>query len=289
LSPPARETFVVFADYVLMTVKLQFHDCGDPRTLGIASRSKPRNIGRTVAMVAAVDRESPAIWHQWAGERARSGCLEQMITEELYDHTWEISASQIVEILGLKPGQTVVDAGSGWGRLIHALKVKIPSLQIRGYELTPEFVERSRNLLAQTHLDGGVVIERADLTQAELPPNTADAFYSSRVLHYIKDKHAAVARLYGCLKPGGRGLIIIPNRSCPYRWFTYRHARLYPVSRIGEIMQDAGFRDLRYGGFGFFPSHPRLRHTSIACGIDRRLSHTPLGRLAGLAYVTGTK
>jgi ubiquinone/menaquinone biosynthesis C-methylase UbiE len=240
-------------------------------------------------MVAAIDRESPAIWRQWADERARSGHLERMIAEELFDHTWEISSSQIIDVLDLKPQEVVVDAGSGWGRLIHGIKSKMPSLQIRGYELTPEFVERSRRLLQHTHLDDGVAIERADLTQVKLPENSADAFYSSRVLHYIKDKHAAIRNLHGALKPGGRGVIVIPNSACPYRWFTYRHANLYPISQIGKIMREVGFRDLQYGGFGFFPSRPRLAHTSIACRIDRGLSRTPLNRFAGLAYVRGTK
>jgi ubiquinone/menaquinone biosynthesis C-methylase UbiE len=235
------------------------------------------------------DRESPAIWRHWANERARSGHLERMIAEELHDHTWETSSSQIIDILGLRPGEIVVDAGSGWGRLIHALKTKIPSLQIHGYELTPEFVERANQLLIQTQLDNGVSIERADLTQTALPKNFADAFYSSRVLHYIKDKHAALRNLYACLKPGGRGVIIIPNRDCPYRWFTYRHASLYPIARVGSAMEEIGFQNLKYGGFGFFPSHPRLSHRSIACRIDQRLSRTTLSRFAGLAYVRGTK
>jgi SAM-dependent methyltransferase len=240
-------------------------------------------------MGVTLDRESPAIWHHWANERAQSGCLDEMIGEELFDHTWETSSTQIIDVLNLKPGQTVVDGGSGWGRLVHALKFKIPSLQIRGYELTPAFVERSRRLLKSAGVDAGVEIECADLTQAELPKSTADAFYSSRVLHYIADKHAAIRNLHGCLKPGGRGMIVIPNRYCPYRWFPYTHATLYPITGIKKIMQEVGFKDLQYGGFGFFPSRPRLPHTSIACRADHALSRTPLKMMGGLVYVRGIK
>ena len=240
-------------------------------------------------MGVTADRESPAIWRYWARERARSGHLERMIDDELYDHTWETSSSQIIRILDLKPGERVVDAGSGWGRIIHALKTKIPTLEIRGYELTQEFVERSRRLLEQTHLNDGVIIERADLTQNALPTDFADAFYSTRVLHYIKDKHAALHNLFTCLKPGGRGVIVIPNRDCPYRRITYRNAPLYPITQIGDLMEEIGFHDLQFGGFGFFPSYPRLSHRSIACRIDRWLSDTSLKRVAGLAYVRGTK
>jgi SAM-dependent methyltransferase len=240
-------------------------------------------------MDATLEREAATIWHKWADERARSGRLEQMISEELFDHTWKTSSVQIIEILNLKPGETVADAGSGWGRLIHALKFAMPSLRIHGYELTEEFADRSRELLKFTALDDGVAIECADLTHGSLPRNYFDAFYSSRVLHYIDDKRAALKALYESLKPGGRGVIIVPNRHCPYRWFTYRHAPLYPASEIGRIMRELGFRNIKYGGFGFFPSRPRLAHTSIACRIDHSLSRTPLNRFAGLAYVYGTR
>jgi ubiquinone/menaquinone biosynthesis C-methylase UbiE len=165
----------------------------------------------------------------------------------------------------------------------------MPSLQVRGYELTPEFVERSQRLLKQTRLDDGVTIEHADLTRVALPKESADAFYSSRVLHYIDDKPAVIRNLYGCLKPGGRGMIIIPNRACPYRWFTYRHATLYPISRIGQLMRQQGFLNLRYGGFGFLPSRPRLSSSSVACRVDLALSRTPLNAIAGLTYVSGAK
>jgi ubiquinone/menaquinone biosynthesis C-methylase UbiE len=235
------------------------------------------------------ERIDPAIWHRWADERARSGHLDRMISEELFDHTWQTSATQITSILDLKPGESVIDAGSGWGRLIHALKSTIPSLQIRGYELTPEFAERSREILHHAGLDKDVEIECADLTEAALPTNCIDAFYSSRVLHYIQDKRAALTNLHGALKPGGRGVVIIPNRYCPYRWFTYKHAPLFSIRRMGTLMQEVGFRNLQYGGFAFFPAHPRLPHTSVACRIDTALSRTPLSHIAGLAYVRGTK
>jgi ubiquinone/menaquinone biosynthesis C-methylase UbiE len=240
-------------------------------------------------MTLTSSRTTTESWHQWADERMKSGHLEQMISEELFDHTWQTSARQIIDILALKPGETVVDAGSGWGRMIHALKSTIPTLRIRGYELTPEFANRSRELLQSSALAADVEIECADLTEAKLPCGQIDAFYSTRVLHYIEDKQTALGNLYDSLRPCGRGLVIIPNRHCPYRWLTYRHAPLYPIGGIGAIMAEVGFKNLRYGGFGFFPPRPRLAHTSIACRIDQALSRTPLSRLAGLAYVCGTK
>ena len=42
------------------------------------------------------------------------------------------------------------------GRVIHALKSHKPALQIDGFELTEEFVDRARRLLRETGLYQGV-------------------------------------------------------------------------------------------------------------------------------------
>jgi SAM-dependent methyltransferase len=226
-------------------------------------------------------------WRYKAAERAASGALESMVSKELFDHTWMASARHLRTALGLQPDHRLLDAGCGWGRMIHALKYHQPSLRIDGVELTREFVERARKLLADARLDDRVTIREADLTTVELEANVYDAFYSTRVLHYIDDKRTVLAKLYRGLKPGGRGMIVLPNRLCPYRWFTYRHAPLYPIGAIGAIMTDVGFKNLRYGGFGFLPSSPRLSHRSLACKVDYAVSRTPIGRLGGLAFVVG--
>jgi len=233
--------------------------------------------------------QSHASWRQKAAERSASGQLEAMVSSELFDHTWKASAQNIISALRLNGSERVLDAGCGWGRVIHALKSHMPALQIDGFELTDEFVDRARRLLRESELDQGVTITPADLTTAAFSPATYDAFYSTRVLHYIEDKKAVLRRLHGALKPGGRGMIVLPNRRCPYRWLTYRHAPLFPIESVGEIMAEVGFRKLSYGGFGFFPAEPRLPHESFACKLDRALSNSPLGHFAGLAYVVGTK
>ena len=207
--------------------------------------------------------KTQASWPQKATERSASGQLEAMVSSELFDHTWKASAQNIISALRLNGSERLLDAGCGWGRVIHALKSHKPALQIDGFELTEEFVDRARRLLRETGLYQGVRIARADLTTAAFSPATYDAFYSTRVLHYIEDKKAVLRALHAALKPGGRGMIVLPNRRCPYRRLTYRHAPLFPIESIGEIMADVGFQDLSYGGFGFFPAKRRLPHESF--------------------------
>jgi SAM-dependent methyltransferase len=212
-----------------------------------------------------------------------------MVSEELYDHTWVASAQHIREALRLAPGQRVLDAGCGWGRVIHALKHHEPTLRIDAIELTAEFVERARRMLAAERLDRDVTITQADLLTVELEEGAYDAFYSTRVLHYIDDKRTVLAKLFRSLVPGGRGIVVLPNRLCPYRWLTYRHAPLYPIGAVGRLMREIGFEDLRYGGFGFLPARPRLSYRSPLCRLDYAISRTPLGHFGGLAYVAGCR
>jgi ubiquinone/menaquinone biosynthesis C-methylase UbiE len=226
-------------------------------------------------------------WLDSAQEKACSGQLDDAIAQELFDHTWKISAIQISRILRLRSGDRVLDAGAGWGRLIHALKYHDRSLCIDGYELTPERAERARRLLQESGLAEGVHIVEADLISAAIPQARYDAFYSSRVLHYIDDKPTVLAKLHASLKPGGRGLIILPNRNCPYRWLTYHHGPLFPISQVGRLMKATGFRNITYGGFGFIPPFRRFSADSFAGRLDLALARTPLCHFAGLAYVVG--
>jgi SAM-dependent methyltransferase len=235
------------------------------------------------------DRKTGESWRRKAADRAGSGMLESMVSNELFDHTWVATAWHLHRALDLRPNQRLLDAGCGWGRVIHALEYHEPTLRIDGLELTAEFVERARRLLHEASLDDHVTITQADLTTAEIPAGVYDAFYSTRVLHYVDDKRGVLERLHRGLRPGGRGIVILPNRYCPYRWLTYHHAPLYPIGAVGKLMRDVGFTDLRYGGFGFLPPRPRLSHRSILCRVDYALSRTPLGHLGALAWVMGRK
>ena len=228
-------------------------------------------------------------WMTKAKIRSETGILDDMVSKELFDHTWISSIRQIEGHLDIRDGQRILDAGCGWGRLVFGLKHFHPSLAIDGYELTNQFVAKAREILKKADLDDGVTITQGNLLEIDLPEGTYDAFYSSRVLHYIDDKKRVVEKLYASLKEGGRGMIILPNSRCFYRWFTYKHAPLYPIRSVGEILKSVGFKDVYCGGYGFVPATMRFSHDSMVASFNDRLSATPLGRFGGLAFAVGRK
>jgi cyclopropane fatty-acyl-phospholipid synthase-like methyltransferase len=237
-----------------------------------------------------MSRESYAQhWYPNAKARAEQGILDAMVSNELFDHTWMASIHQLQKQLRFADGQTVLDAGCGWGRLLVGVKHFHPNVSIDGYELTAEFVDKARELLEQYELADGVRVVQADLLETELPRDHYDSLYSSRVVHYIQAKELLIGKFHAALKEGGRAMIIIPNRSSPYQRRVYKHAPLYPIRSVGRIMEAAGFRAIRYGGYRFLPSSRRFAYDSVAARIENALAATPIGRFAGLAYVVGDK
>lgn len=228
-------------------------------------------------------------WHKKAKLRKETGILNRMISTELFDHTWIATIKQLEKNLRIRDGQKILEAGSGWGRLIYGLKFYHKGIIIDGYELTTEFVNKSGEILKEANLHNGVRIIQGDLLEVDIPENYYDSFYSARVLHYIQNKEYVIEKLYRSLKNEGKGMIILPNRLCPYRWLTYKHAPLYPINSIGRIMKQLGFKNIKYGGYGFVPGIIRFSYDSFVVNLEKFLSYTPLGKFAGLAFVVGKK
>src|SRR5690348_5986645 len=102
-------------------------------------------------------------WIAWATQKNASGNLDEMAAEELFDHTWEASGHHILRLLKPTAAMRLLDAGCGWGRVIHSLKYHRPELAIDGIELTEEFVLRARDILTKSGMMQNVNIQQGDL------------------------------------------------------------------------------------------------------------------------------
>ena len=105
---------------------------------------------------------------------------------------------------GPKPGERVVDLGSGAGMdsLLAALWVGDGGLVI-GVDMTPEMIERSRALAAKLRLKN---IEFREGLIEELPVEDgwADVVISNGVINLCPDKIGVYRQIYRVLRPGGR-------------------------------------------------------------------------------------
>ena len=109
-----------------------------------------------------------------------------------------------VRHLGLKPGEVVVDLGSGAGMdTFLAANAVGAAGRVHGFDLTPDMLERAHaNAAAGGYKN--VSFERTDIEKLPLPDGAADAAISNCVINLTPDKAAVYREIHRVLKPGGR-------------------------------------------------------------------------------------
>jgi len=109
--------------------------------------------------------------------------------------------------LDLKPGETVLDLGSGGGldAFLSARQVG-PEGRVIGVDMTPAMLERARQNAAK---GGFTNVEFREGRLEALPVETAsvDAVTSNCVINLVPDKAAVFREVSRVLKPGGRVVI----------------------------------------------------------------------------------
>jgi len=132
-----------------------------------------------------------------------------------YDEGWleGLPAGSIASFAGtgnpfriglLRPGERVVDVGSGAGiDSLIAAKMVGPDGHVIGVDMTPAMLERARRSANEAAL--GHVEFHAGLAESlPVPDGWADVVISNGVLNLLPDKLAALQEMARVLKPAGR-------------------------------------------------------------------------------------
>lgn len=104
----------------------------------------------------------------------------------------------------LKPGEVVVDLGSGGGLDVFLAAKKLgPTGKAIGIDMTPEMIERAR-ANAQAGGYANVEFHQSTIDRIPLPDASVDCVISNCVLNLAPDKPAVFREIFRVLKPGGR-------------------------------------------------------------------------------------
>ena len=109
-----------------------------------------------------------------------------------------------VAILSLKPGQTVVDLGSGAGFDCFLAAPKVGSAgRIIGVDMTPEMIDKARRNSEKGGFEN-VEFRLGEIEHLPVADNQADVVISNCVINLAADKAQVLKETYRVLKPGGR-------------------------------------------------------------------------------------
>jgi len=145
---------------------------------------------------------------------ALDGCCDP-ITSNLYDatQTGELPETAVLASLGcgnptalaeLKPGETVLDLGSGGGIdvLLSAKRVG-PTGKVFGLDMTDEMLALANENKTNAGVEN-VEFLKGEIENIPLPDNCVDVIISNCVINLSANKERVLREAFRVLKPGGR-------------------------------------------------------------------------------------
>lgn len=114
------------------------------------------------------------------------------------------------------PDGTVLDAGTGPGRLVIELATRRPDLTVLGMDISPDMVTTARRNVEAAGVAGRTRIERADVADLPLPTGSIDLIISTASFHHWADVPGAARELRRVIRPGGH-ILIYDLRFAPWR------------------------------------------------------------------------
>ena len=111
-------------------------------------------------------------------------------------------AQAVIDDLGLRGDETVLDAGCGSGSVTFDLLERLPRGRIYAVDSSPDMISKITQGIEERGITNVIPLE-ASLTDFELPEQV-DVVFSNAVLHWIPDDDALFGCLFRAAKPGGR-------------------------------------------------------------------------------------
>jgi SAM-dependent methyltransferase len=173
---------------------------------------------------------------------------------------YKAQADYALAELGESAEGLVLDVGCGTGWLLRKAVRSRPDLQGLGIDISGEMISTARAEATRESVEGLVFLES---DWESIDPATLETGVCSRPiiaavcvssLHYFSDPPAAVRKIYECLLPGAKFVLVdrAKEGSMLTRLWGFLHERIikdqvrfYSSSELLDIVKSAGFREVR--------------------------------------------
>ena len=153
------------------------------------------------------------------------------------------------EFAKIRPGDTVVDLGSGAGNdAFIARRIVGGTGRVIGIDITDKMIGLAKDNAAKLGYKN-VEFRQGDIDSMPLSSNTANVVVSNCVLNLVPNKHKVFSEIFRVLKPGGHFSIsdIVIEGELPSKWKDV--AELYAGCVSGAIQKSAYLGIIEEAGF----------------------------------------
>jgi SAM-dependent methyltransferase len=229
------------------------------------------------------------------------------VTTNLYDEAEKsgLPANAVLASLGcgnptalaeLKPGETVLDLGSGGGIdvLLSARRVG-PAGKAYGLDMTDDMLALARENQRQAGVEN-VEFLKGEIEQIPLPDNSVDVVISNCVINLSADKDRVLREAFRVLKPGGRFAVsdVVVRGEVPEE---VRRSMLLWVGCVAGALEEREYAaKLERAGFCCISMEPTrvytvddARHFLVEAGIDVDVIASQIEGKFMSAFIRATK
>jgi cyclopropane-fatty-acyl-phospholipid synthase len=171
----------------------------------------------------------------WLDEQLLYTCAYYARPELTLEQAQVAKMDHVCRKLGLRPGETVVEAGCGWGALaLHMAREY--GVSVRAYNVSREQIAYARERARVEGLDGRVEFLEEDWRRIS---GRCDAFVSVGMLEHVGvDNYRELGDvIHRVLPPHGRGLIHTIGRNYPGQLYAWIRHRIFPGAQPPALSQ----------------------------------------------------
>lgn len=129
------------------------------------------------------------------------------ISFKLYDQ----AISDMLQIMEIKPGETILDAGCGPG--VHSIRAAKAGVKVCAIDISEAMLKHAQQRVKDVGLSDSIEFHQKDLTKLDFPDAHFDYVFSWGVIIHIPDAEKALDELARIIKPGGKLALYLTNKT----------------------------------------------------------------------------